>query len=65
MNLLPNAKGYATQENAIKKLQDALGDSMAETRWVITVNTEGRYVPTLVGDDYITTALYNGLAVIS
>ena len=65
MNLLPDAKGYATQANAIKKLKTALGDSIDEVRWVIAGNTEGRYVPTLVGDAHVTTALYNGLAVVS
>jgi len=65
MNLLPDAKGYATQALATRKLINVFGENVDDVRWVITVNTEGRYVPTLVGNEYIATAIDNGLAVIS
>jgi hypothetical protein len=48
MRLFENVKGYATEANAVRKLNKVLGERLEEFRYVITVNSEGRFVPVVV-----------------
>ena len=45
MRLFTEAKGYATPQNAEKKLRKELGENADQTRWFIIVNAAGRYCP--------------------
>lgn len=74
MRLIAEANGYATPENAIKKLNGELariGASLDDinVRWLISVNREGRYVPTIVasGPDVTRFVLlvHRGIAVVN
>ena len=51
MRLLTNAHGYKTTQNAERHLRKVLDDSDYDidiVRWVIVVNAEGRFVPTVM-----------------
>lgn len=50
----PNARTYATRENAIKAVERKYGPSTdclaaADLQYVICVNDEGRYYPLFIG----------------
>lgn len=52
MNLARH-KGYATVENAKKKLINVIGDlDTVKVHWVIAVNEEGRFVPCVIGSQH-------------
>lgn len=51
---LARSKGYATVANAEKKLNAELKDAgITEAHHVIAVNDKGRYVPCVVGREYM------------
>ena len=50
MRLFDNAKGYKTQENAMKKLRDVLGDDLGDWRYTIVVTEAGRFLPVVHGN---------------
>jgi len=49
MRLFNDAKGYATQANAIQKLERTLSIAfnlpIDDVQWMVVVNDKGRYVP--------------------
>jgi hypothetical protein len=46
MELFPDSKGYATRENAIKKLREMLPrDWFDDLRWLIVALPNGRFLP--------------------
>ena len=48
--LFNDTKGFELEGNAILKLERVLGDSFgAEYNWVIVTNSQGRFVPVIVG----------------
>lgn len=49
MKLFDTIKGYATPQNAEKKLRNEVGNNLEDMHWVIAINTEGRYVPIVTG----------------
>ena len=63
MQVLDQAPGYATVKNAERKLRKVLGDNFDSTRWVMTVNAEGRFVPAVVGAENFH-YIHNGLAIL-
>lgn len=51
MRQVDAAKSYATQDNAMKELKRGLaivGRTMADTRWVIVAQPNGRYTPAVL-----------------
>jgi len=42
---------YKTQENAIKAAQKKLGDTMENQRWIVGVNSEGRFHIIFIGSE--------------
>jgi hypothetical protein len=66
MRLANEAKSYATQANAIKKLAQVFGadfETRADLRWMISVNSAGRFVPVVVGIQWAGVA-HAGVAVV-
>ena len=51
MELIKSA-GFATRQNAIKKLVNE-GVDLDNDRWLIANNETGRFVPVLVGAEYV------------
>lgn len=49
MRMFNNAKGYATEGNALKKLRAVLGADLQKWRYTIAVNESGRFVPVVHG----------------
>jgi hypothetical protein len=66
-NLIRTARTYATVENATKALVKQLGDRPLESvRYLIAVSPlDGRYVPVLVGNEYIPFAVLGTITVVS
>jgi hypothetical protein len=65
---LARSKGYATRENAEKKLESVIGPlDKAEIHWVIAVTTHilptDRFVPCVVGAKHVELA-HRGITVI-
>jgi len=60
---LIKADGYATRQNAIKKLVQ-VGVDLENDRWLIANNETGRFVPVLVGVKYID-YVWQGVSVVS
>ena len=52
MRLFDNLKEgtYATQANAIKKIEKVLGEALEEHVWFIGVTSEGRFYPVVCGN---------------
>lgn len=48
----PEAKSYSTIKNAKKALENVI-PNLADTHWLIAVAPDGRFVPVLVGAQYI------------
>lgn len=71
MRLVPDAKGYANEDNAIQKLADTLakaGLTLDSVRWLIAINREGRFVPTIVigpNDGHLIGLVHRGIAVVN
>ncbi len=63
MDIITAQKSYATQKSALRKLENVLGPRLDSTRWLIAVNADGRYVPTVVGVELVYLA-HAGLMVI-
>jgi hypothetical protein len=66
-NLITAQKTYKTYANAQIALMNALeraGTSLARERWLIACNEDGRFVPVLVGMQYIPFA-HVGVMVVS
>lgn len=66
MKLCAEAKGYATSQNAVTALTKKLvaaGLKLEDVRYLVAVNDEGRFVPTLVGEAYIP-FIHVGIAVV-
>jgi hypothetical protein len=56
MNIITAQRTYATQANAQKALEKTLtvaGLTLDNVRWLIAVNEQGRFVPTLVGIEHV------------
>lgn len=71
MNIITAKTTYATFEGAERKLAketgrtlDQLRSSGAELRYLIAATPEGRFVPTVVGNDYVYLA-HRGIMVVS
>ena len=45
MRFFEEVPGYKTQENAIRKLKEVVGDKMDLVHWTIAVKDDGRFVP--------------------
>jgi len=50
MQILKNNQGYATRQNAIRKITKALGDSLDDHRWFIIALPNNRYMPAVTVD---------------
>ena len=50
MNVIKTARTYKTQGNAEIALRKVLGDTFDATRWIIAVNSDGRFAPVVVFD---------------
>lgn len=65
MNLIKDEmRSYKTYDNALKALQKALGSNLDRARWLIGVTSTGRFVPTLVGIEYVS-YIHVGIAVVN
>jgi len=51
MESFNSVKGYATRENAVKKLQQVLGDNMHLYHWHVGVTPAGRFYPVVHGSN--------------
>ena len=62
----PQIKGYATYENALKKLLKELpADMNNRPLTLIMVNSSGRFIPTAVGQDALRFGVhFRGIAVV-
>ena len=53
-DLLRTTRTYATTENAVKALKNAVAPRRLEdVRYLIAVNPAGRFAPVLIGTEYI------------
>lgn len=50
MQILKNNQGYATRQNAIRKITKALGDALDDHRWFIIALPNGRFMPAVTVD---------------
>lgn len=69
MQIAAEVKGYASYANAIKALDKGLakiGRDRSNSRWLISVNERGRFIPAVQfgGDPEILMLAYIGIAVI-
>lgn len=65
MNVITAQRTYATFDNAVSKLKKELGENFETARWLIAMSLDGkRFVPTLVGNDYIMFA-HRGIMIVS
>lgn len=48
-HLDPEMKGYATYENALKKLKDEVPDRLDSPSTLVAVNSKGRFIPVAIG----------------
>lgn len=62
-NMTGEAKSYATKENAVRALTRA-GVDLEKDRYIIGVNENNRFVPVLIGLEYIPFA-WKGIRVIN
>jgi hypothetical protein len=66
MDIIQTDRTYATRENALKHLKNALsrgGLTLDDARWMIATNAEGRFAPVLCGQEYIPYALHFNITV--
>ena len=66
------ARGYKTQANAKRKMEQVIeeinrGSEKVTIRWVMTVNEEGRFLPTAVNPKgwVLTSLVHSGVCVVS
>lgn len=64
MDIITSTRTYATRENAVKALTKVFGDKLDAARWLIAVNAEGRFIPTVVGHNQVWAA-HHGIMVIA
>ncbi len=63
MNLIRTTRTYGTVANATNSLKRA-GIDLDTDRWLIAVAPDGRYVPVLVGVQYVP-FIHRGITVVS
>jgi hypothetical protein len=63
VGMITSERTYASRENAVKALTKVFGD-LANVRWLVAVKPDGRFVPTVVGHNYVWAA-HHGIMVIA